>query len=304
MTTSFITPTEATGNALSPREGKRNKKAQALSALLSAGALGLFLEGCDGNTSTSSGRTCYSDPLGNTRVSCDSPVAFYYSTSSPLNVGSDSTSNNVALSIEGASEGEGSSETSAGDTEQGDDAVVLEGSASDDILEGRGGYGADTAGYAESDDLSADTIERSDAEDDALVGLTGNAEANALYGSTGADTIDGAEGADTLQGGTGADTYVFAEGDGADTIIEVVEQDVVNTLRFEGDYEASDFSFVRDSEDGTDLVIVVDTDGDGQAENEVTLDGYFVSETSEETAYSIEIQLDAGEAFVPTLTTT
>ena len=47
MTTSLI--------ARDSREGKRNRKTQALSALLSASALGLFLEGCGGADEPSSG---------------------------------------------------------------------------------------------------------------------------------------------------------------------------------------------------------------------------------------------------------
>ena len=201
----------------------------------------------------------------------------------------------------------------------------LNGRGGNDILEGRGGAdildggeGTDSASYANSDDpvsvdLSAGTGEGGDAEGDTFVSienlvgsahddsLTGDAEANALYGMAGADTLEGKGGDDLLVGGTGADTYLFAEGDGADTIVEVAEEGVVNTLRFEGDYEVSDFSFARAGEDGTDLVIVADTDGDGQAENEVTLDGYFVSETSTETVYSIELQINDEEAFVPSV---
>ena len=52
---------------------------------------------------------------------------------------------------------------------------------------------------------------------------------------------------DNLYGDTGADTYLFEEGDGADRISEVYEQNVVNTLKFVG----SDFS----SEHGIKLVI-------------------------------------------------
>ena len=146
-------------------------------------------------------------------------------------------------------------------------------------------------------DSSVTLVVGSEGIDD-LSGSEGN---DILRGFGSADTLNGEEGTDTLLGGHGADTYLFAEGDGADTIIEVVEQDVVNTLKFEGDYEASDFSFVRDSEDSTDLVIVVDTNGDGDAENEVTLEGYFVSDTSEETAYSIEIQINENTAFLPAI---
>ena len=53
MSTFFNAPSQTMeGGGLSSREGKRNRKAQALSALLSASALGLFLEGCGGGEDT------------------------------------------------------------------------------------------------------------------------------------------------------------------------------------------------------------------------------------------------------------
>ena len=69
-------------------------------------------------------------------------------------------------------------------------------------------------------------------------------------------------------------------------------------MRFYYEDEVSEFSF---AEDGTDLVITVDTDGDGQAENVVTLKGYFVSETSIETVYSIDLRINDGDAFAPSV---
>ena len=108
-------------------------------------------------------------------------------------------------------------------------------------------------------------------------------------------------GSDVLQGSAGADTYVFTEDGGANTIIEVAAEDVVNTLKFEGDYEASDFSFERGGEDGRDLIVIADTNGDGQAENEITLADYFVSETGSENLYTIMVQINDGEAFTPSV---
>ena len=47
--TSYTNASSETGDGtLSSRDGKRNRKTQALSALLSATALGVFLEGCGG----------------------------------------------------------------------------------------------------------------------------------------------------------------------------------------------------------------------------------------------------------------
>ncbi|WP_173065289.1 calcium-binding protein [Sulfurimicrobium lacus] len=48
----------------------------------------------------------------------------------------------------------------------------------------------------------------------------GGAGADRLYGGAGNDTLTGHKGNDTLQGGAGSDVYLFAAGDGNDTIIE------------------------------------------------------------------------------------
>ncbi len=50
--------------------------------------------------------------------------------------------------------------------------------------------------------------------------LYGGAGSDTLYGGTGSDVLTGHKGHDTLRGGAGSDTYLFAKGDGQDTIIE------------------------------------------------------------------------------------
>ncbi|WP_249141166.1 Ig-like domain-containing protein, partial [Bradyrhizobium manausense] len=50
--------------------------------------------------------------------------------------------------------------------------------------------------------------------------ILGDANANTLDGRDGNDRIAGRGGADTLTGGNGADTFVYADGDGADTITD------------------------------------------------------------------------------------
>ncbi len=50
--------------------------------------------------------------------------------------------------------------------------------------------------------------------------ITGNTGNNSLTGGVGNDTLSGGLGNDTLNGGTGNDTYLFARGDGVDTIID------------------------------------------------------------------------------------
>jgi Ca2+-binding RTX toxin-like protein len=50
--------------------------------------------------------------------------------------------------------------------------------------------------------------------------ILGDANGNTLDGRAGDDRIDGRGGNDTLFGGTGADTFVYADGGGADTIMD------------------------------------------------------------------------------------
>ena len=68
-----------------------------------------------------------------------------------------------------------------------------------------------------------------------------------------ADTISGGRGDDALNGGTGNDTYVYARGDGNDTIIEDVWGGGNDTLRL-SNLNAADVKLVRN---GNDLTIVI-----------------------------------------------
>lgn len=115
----------------------------------------------------------------------------------------------------------------------------------DDAMEGRDGddtYIVDSAGdrVTEYEDDGVDTIIRSVninsvlssyVENLVLVGtaatgrgnnmnnfITGNASANKLYGMGGDDQLNGKSGNDALDGGAGNDTYLFARGDGQDSI--------------------------------------------------------------------------------------
>ncbi|MCC7596277.1 hypothetical protein IGS61_02180 [Janthinobacterium sp. FW305-129] len=63
--------------------------------------------------------------------------------------------------------------------------------------------------------------------------LSGNELKNILAGGLGNDTLQGGRGDDALSGALGSDTYIFARGDGADTISEADEagsRDVVSFL--------------------------------------------------------------------------
>ncbi|WP_308410655.1 calcium-binding protein, partial [Janthinobacterium sp. AD80] len=62
--------------------------------------------------------------------------------------------------------------------------------------------------------------------------LTGNELKNALVGGIGNDILRGGKGDDMLAGTVGDDTYIFARGDGADSILEVPEGGAHNVVAF------------------------------------------------------------------------
>ena len=57
--------------------------------------------------------------------------------------------------------------------------------------------------------------------------LEGGAGDDTLTGNGGSDTLEGGTGNDELEGGTGADTFVYALGDGNDTITDYSEEDII-----------------------------------------------------------------------------
>ncbi len=112
-----------------------------------------------------------------------------------------------------------------------DSADAMVGTSDANRLDGRGGN--DTLSGLDGNDL-----------------LLGGAGDDTLNGGTGDDRLVGGLGNDALSGGTGADTYVFAAGDGTDTITD--GGDATNdTLRIEG----YGLSQIRFGAVGQDLVI-------------------------------------------------
>jgi len=61
--------------------------------------------------------------------------------------------------------------------------------------------------------------------------LTGNAKNNQIVGTNKADTLTGGTGNDTLTGGAGNDTFVYATGDGNDTITDYRAGDVIKITK-------------------------------------------------------------------------
>ena len=93
-----------------------------------------------------------------------------------------------------------------------------------------GGTGHDTLTGNDGNDIliggtGEDTL-IGNAGDDTLIGgngtdlLLGNAGDDLLYGGNGTDTLRGGLGNDTLTGGNGGDVFVFASGEGTDTITD------------------------------------------------------------------------------------
>ena len=321
-------------NLTTSSEGKRNKKTKALNGLLTATAIGLFLEGCStGTTSTdtTSTDTTSTDTTSTDTTSTDTPSTDTTSTDttstdttstytytprpSTITSGGSCTINGRPCSEYGFTEsippsGQEVAELLAAglspqeiatllasqessESSDGSDGDLLASSSETETLESGGG---DSVGYGSSDEDNAEGEENSAEGENSQEG----SEDNDVVVAENDDSI-GEGGSDVLQGSAGADTYVFTEDGGANTIIEVAAEDVVNTLKFEGDYEVSDFSFERGSENGRDLIVIADTDGDGQAENEITLADYFVSETGNENLYTIMVQINDGEAFTPSM---
>ena len=128
---------------------------------------------------------------------------------------------------------------------------TLYGGDDDDTLYGGGGHDVlygdddDSGAAAGDDDLyggSGDDTLYGDGGNDVLQGgadddtLYGDAGRDDLYGDGGDDELHGDGGADSLTGGTGADTFVFAAGDGADTITDFTpeEGDRIDLSAFAG----------------------------------------------------------------------
>uniref|UniRef100_UPI0039892B92 calcium-binding protein n=1 Tax=Methyloglobulus sp. TaxID=2518622 RepID=UPI0039892B92 len=73
--------------------------------------------------------------------------------------------------------------------------------------------------------------------------LYGAAAADSLYGGAGDDTLTGHKGNDLLQGGVGDDVYLYAAGDGQDTIIETGGN--ADALRFKAGIAPADIKLTR-----------------------------------------------------------
>ena len=103
-------------------------------------------------------------------------------------------------------------------------------------------------------------------DNDALYGLErsellqGKAGDDEIYGNNGDDTLQGGTGNDFLVGGTGSDTYLFARGDGQDTIQDQDSNaEAVDVLKFNDSVLKGDIKLTRQ---GSDLTLNIGANGD------------------------------------------
>jgi Ca2+-binding RTX toxin-like protein len=107
--------------------------------------------------------------------------------------------------------------------------------------------------------------------------IIGNGAANRLRGLGGNDTLNGGAANDTLEGGTGddrlngglgADTYLFARGDGQDSLVDVdATSDVQDVLRFSSGI-AADQLWLRKVGSNLEISVIGTTD-------KVTISGWY-----------------------------
>ncbi|HEX5374074.1 MAG TPA: calcium-binding protein, partial [Aquabacterium sp.] len=99
--------------------------------------------------------------------------------------------------------------------------------------------------------------------------LTGGGGNDTLTGLAGQDTLSGGKGNDLLVGGKGSDTYLFARGDGRDTIVEADSTWLVTDVLKVGDAKSNQLWLTR-SGNSLDISIIGTTD-------KVTVQDWFVS---------------------------
>jgi Ca2+-binding RTX toxin-like protein len=97
--------------------------------------------------------------------------------------------------------------------------------------------------------------------------LSGGSGTDTVFGGIGNDTLDGGAGADRIEGGEGSDTYLFARGDGQDTVVENYVSSVTDTdvIRFKVGILPSEVVTYRDTfnlylsiANTTDVITVID----------------------------------------------
>ena len=201
------------------------RKTQSVSALLSAVALGLFLEGCGGSSPSPASSSPASPP----------PVSLPPVSLPPTPV---SVSANPVLSTEAAEAFTGIEDQDNGVSY----ANAAEGVTADlQTPANNRGSSAEGDTYTNIEDL---TGSRNDDR------LKGDDKDNRLTGLAGDDTLEGNGGDDILEGGEGEDAVIFRAGDGHDTM---QGENDGGKLFFKDVADLRAFSFAHES--GGDVVI-------------------------------------------------
>jgi Ca2+-binding RTX toxin-like protein len=91
-------------------------------------------------------------------------------------------------------------------------------------------------------------------QDDQTSDILGTAGDDTLFGTNGNDTLNGGAGNDTLTGGDGSDVYVFAEGDGQDSITDTRAVGIANVVQFGSGITPGDI-YVYTANAGADIVL-------------------------------------------------
>ena len=160
-------------------EGKRNRKTQILSALLSASALGVFLEGCGGD-----------DPSGSSNPSGGGGGGG--------GGGAIDSESNPFLAVDTANSFTGSESRNWVSYAESNEGVTIDLSTDPATVSG---------GWAAGDTLTGIDNLVGSAQADTL---TGNSEDNTLRGGGENDILAGGAGADTIDGGEGTDTASYS----------------------------------------------------------------------------------------------
>ncbi len=125
---------------------------------------------------------------------------------------------------------------------------------------------------------SGNTLTATTAADYEIYGLGGN---DTLTGNAGNDRLEGGTGDDSLNAGAGSDTYVYARGDGSDTIDQSDSSaGKVDTLLFRAGIVASDLVFASET-DGDLAIYVRNTDGTLPVSPSLTITDGLIAETNE-----------------------
>ena len=166
--------------------------------------------------------------------------------------------------------------TDFGELESGDEGVFEETSTEDPIQPNRFTFGIPGEDGSETIENGVGTATTSISGTSEADELVGTEKAETLEGGSGRDTLEGSSGSDRLEGGLGTDILTGGAGRDAfagtpeelngDTVTDFSAGDIVDFFGVE--FDRSDLSISSGS-----AILEADTDGDGDVESTVTLEG-------------------------------